>query len=68
MEPTMSRTLAAYASTFGLPTGGTAPLRRLARTLRRIARDHALALRAAAQAEQPRKRRNELRRLYTLGA
>ena len=63
----MSETLATDAGTFGRPVGGTAALRSLARSLRRIAREHALALHAAAHAERPRQRQADLRRLYTGG-
>jgi len=63
----MSKTLAADA-TFGWPTSGTAVLRSLARSLRRLAREHAIALAAAADAGQPRKGQKRLRRLYTQGA
>lgn len=65
----MSRTLAAvYVATLGRPAGETAVWRSLARSLRRLAREHAIALAAAVDAQQPRKGQKRLRRLYTQGA
>jgi len=61
----MARILTADTSTFVRPIAGSATLRILAESLRRIAGEQSLALHAAAEAEQPRKRLTELRRLYT---
>ncbi|HET9763789.1 MAG: hypothetical protein ACM3OA_00725 [Acidobacteriota bacterium] len=64
----MSRTLALYVAAFDRSMSGTAVLRSLVRSLRRLARQHALALTAAVEAEQPRKGQKRLRGLYIRGA
>ncbi len=63
----MSRILAADVPTFARLVAGTVTLRSLARSLRRIADEQALAFHAAVKAEGPRKWQTELRRLYTSG-
>ena len=56
----MSRTLA-----IGSPIGRMATFQSVMAALRGIAADHALALRAAAEAGLSRRRHSNLRRLYT---
>ena len=64
-ETKMSRTLVASSPTPARFAYRTTTVRDMARALRSIVADHALALRAAAEAELPRKRQAELRTLYT---
>jgi hypothetical protein len=61
----MSRAQATSFLTSAVYVGGVVTFRKLARGMRRIAFDHTRALRAAAGADLPRKRRIELRAFYT---
>jgi hypothetical protein len=63
-EADMARMLTAD-TTFDRSMTGSATLRIVAESLGRIADEQSLALHAAVEAERPRKRLTELRRLYT---
>jgi hypothetical protein len=63
-EAIMLNTLTTGFPSYSRPAPGTT-LRSLAQAMRSLAAEHGLALRAAAEAELPRRRQSELRTLYT---